>query len=232
MTDEHSTGNELVTEGWDGSNAIAVSFDDDRNAYNALTVLKELDSQHRVGIEEAVVAVRGEDGQVVEKDRVESMFLPSTAGGGLIGLLIGIIGGPLGMLIGAASGVFVGSLFDIHDIDETESALGGISSSVRAGHAALLAVVSEQSPDVVDAAMSELGGSVVRRSVDDVEAELAAVESAARKAKWDATKELVRGRREHDRAAVREKLDELKAKLQGNRESETATAEKDPSRDG
>jgi uncharacterized membrane protein len=227
MTDEHSTRNELVTEGWDGSNAIAVSFDDDRNAYAALTVLKELDSQHRVGIQEAVVAVRGEDGQVVEKDRVESMFLPSTAGGGVIGLLIGIIGGPLGMLIGAASGVFVGSLFDIHDIDETESALGGISSSVRVGHPTLLAVVEEQSPEVVDAAMTELGGTVVRRSVDDVEAELAAVESAARKAKWDATKELVRARREHDKAAVHKKLDELKAKLHRNRESEAVGSGRD-----
>jgi uncharacterized membrane protein len=227
MTEEHSTRNELVTEGWGGANAIAVSFDEDRNAYTALTVLKELDSQHRVGIQEAVVAVRGEDGQVVEKDRVESMFLPSTAGGGLIGLLIGIIGGPLGMLIGAASGVFVGSLFDIHDIDETESALGGISSSVRVGHTALLAVVDEQSTEVVDAAMTELGGKVVRRSVDDVEAELAAVESAARKAKWDATKELVRARREHDKAAVHKKLDELKKKLHGNRESEAAGIERD-----
>jgi uncharacterized membrane protein len=65
-----------------------------------------------VGVREAVV-VRGEDGQVIEKDRIESTFLPGTAGGGLTGLLIGIIGGPLGVLIGGASGLFVGSLFDL-----------------------------------------------------------------------------------------------------------------------
>ena len=68
---------------------LAVSFEDDRNAYNALTLLKELDSQRRVGVQEAVVVVRGEDGRVVEKDMVESIFLPNTAGGGLMGLLIG-----------------------------------------------------------------------------------------------------------------------------------------------
>ena len=67
------------------SSAIAVSFEDDRNAYNALTSLKELDSHKRVGVREAVVVVRGEDGHVVEMDSVESMFLPHTAGGGLIG---------------------------------------------------------------------------------------------------------------------------------------------------
>jgi uncharacterized membrane protein len=129
---------------------------------------------------------------VIEKDRIESMFLPSTAGGGLIGLLIGIIGGPFGMLIGGTAGLFVGSVFDLADIEETDSALGGISSSVRVGHTALLAVVTEQSPEVIDAAISGLGGTVLRRSVADVEAEIAAAEKAERKAKWEARKELLR----------------------------------------
>ena len=39
----------------------------------------------------------GGDGQVVDKDRTGSMFLPSTPGGGLVGLLIGILGGPFGL---------------------------------------------------------------------------------------------------------------------------------------
>jgi uncharacterized membrane protein len=164
MTDQQHTSNDLVTEGFGTYNAIAVSFEDDRNAYNAMALLKELDSQQRVGVREAVV-VWGEDGQVIEKDRIESTFLPGTAGGGLTGLLIGIIGGPLGVLIGGASGLFVGSLFDLYDMDETDSALSQISGSVRPGHAALLAVVSEQSREVVDVAMSNLGGTVVRRSV-------------------------------------------------------------------
>lgn len=219
MTEQHSNNPELVAEGYAAYSVIAVSFEEDRNAYNALTVLKELDSQKRVGVQEAVVVVRGEDGQVVEKDRVESMFLPNTAGGGLIGLLIGIIGGPLGMLIGSASGVFIGSLFDLGDIDDTESALGAISSTVQVGRTSLLAVIDEQTPEVVDAAMSELGGTVLRRPVADVEAELAAAEEAERKAKWEARKELARSHREHDKAAVDAKLDELKAKLSRGQKS-------------
>ena len=62
MTNQHPNHNELLAE--DG---LAVSFEDDRNAYNALTVLKELDSQRRVGVQEAVLVVRGEDGRVVER---------------------------------------------------------------------------------------------------------------------------------------------------------------------
>jgi uncharacterized membrane protein len=183
------------------------------NAYAALNILKELDPLHRIGTQEAAVVVRGGDGEVVEKDRVGSMFLPSTVGGGVVGLLIGIIGGPFGMLIGGASGLFVGSLFDIQDIDETESALSEISRSVRVGRPTLLAVVDEQSPEVIDAAMHTLSGTVLRRAVDDVEAEIAAADKAQRKAKREARVKLLRSRREHDRQAVRRKVEELQRKL-------------------
>jgi uncharacterized membrane protein len=224
MTD--TTGSNTVAEGWDGHNVIAVSFEDDRNAYGALTSLKELDSQERVRVAEAVVVERGQDGQVVEKDRVESTSLPASASGGLIGLLIGVIGGPLGVLVGGTYGLFVGSLFDLSDITEADSALAQISGSAQVGHTALLAVVDERSPEVVDAAMAQIGGTVVRRSVADVEAEIAAAESAERKAKREARKELIRERDQHDKAAVQAKLEELKAKLHHRGQTETDDAER------
>ena len=213
MTNQHPTSNEPTTSIVDGHNVIAVSFDDDREAYHALTLLKELDSQQRVGVQEAVVVVRGEDGQLVEKDGTESAELVGTASGGLIGLLLGIIGGPLGVLIGGATGLMVGSLYDLADYEETDSALGAISSSVQAGRTALLAEVVEGSPDVVDAEMSGVGGTVLRRSVADVEAEIAVAEEAERKAKREARKELMRSRHEHDKATVNAKVEALKSKV-------------------
>jgi uncharacterized membrane protein len=231
MTD--STGsNTAAPEGSDGHNVIAVSFEDDGNAYKALTSLTELDSQHRVRVAEAVVVVRGDDGQIVVKDKVESTSLAGAAGGGLIGLLIGVLGGPLGVLIGGTYGLFVGSLLDISDIEEADSALTAISSSVTLGHTALLAVVDEQSPEVVEAAMSDLDGTVVRRTVADVQAEIAAAESAERKAKREARKELVRERHEHDKTAVQAKLEELKAKLHRGRQTETDDADRAPATTG
>ena len=213
MTNKHVASNQQATKGWSTYNVIAVSFDDDRNAETAMTLLKELDAQERVVIEQAVVVVRRNDGQVVEADRTESTLMLGTASGGVIGLLIGIIGGPLGMLIGGAGGLYAGALFDIHDAGEAESALAGISSSVRVGRTALLAVVTEQSPDAIDTSMSGLGATVLRRSVADVDAEVAAAEKAQRKARLEARKELIRGRQQHDKAAVRAKIAELKDKL-------------------
>src|SRR6476646_44493 len=213
MTNQHPPSNEPTTSIVDGHNVIAVSFADDHEAYHALTLLKELDSQQRVGVQEAVVVVRGEDGQLVEKDGTESAELVGAASGGLIGLLLGIIGGPLGVLIGGATGLMVGSLYDLADYEETDSALGAISSSVKAGRTALLAEVVEGSPDVIDAEMSGVGGTVLRRSVADVEAEIAVAEEAERKAKREARKELMRSRHEHDKATVNAKVDALKSKV-------------------
>ena len=209
---------------WDGHNVIAVSFEDDRAAYKALTSLDELDSQQRVGVRDAVVVVRDEDGQVIVKERIESTFLRATVGGGLIGLLIGVLGGPLGVVVGGISGLIVGSVFDSSAIEDADSALAAISSSVRLGDTALLAVVDEQSAEVVDAAMSDLDGTVVRRPVADVEAEIAAAENAERTAKREARKELIRETHEHDEAAVQAKLEELKAKLNHGRQTETNDA--------
>lgn len=132
MSDTQSDPNALDIKGRGSYSVIAVSFGDDDNAYARLTRLKELDSQHQVGIHEAVVVVHQPDGRIVEKDRMASFAVPNM-GGGVIGVLVGIIGGPLGMLIGGTAGLFVGSFFHIEDADDTDSALSAISSSVRPG---------------------------------------------------------------------------------------------------
>ncbi len=207
---QHNGGGDALASAY---NVISVSFDSDTNAYGALTALKELGSQGRLNVEAAAVVERGDDGKAVIKDRAGDVEFAGTATGGLIGLLIGVLGGPLGVLIGGTYGLMVGSLVDLGEAEDSESVLSQISASVRPGHTALLAQVTEQSPEVVDTAMAELGGSVLRRPVDDVEAEIAAAEEAQRQAKREATKELMRGRKEHSKEQVHAHVEQLKAKL-------------------
>jgi uncharacterized membrane protein len=205
-------------------NVIAVTFEEDANAYAALTLLKELDSQRQLDLEGAAVIVRGDDGHVEVKDEITDGHYAGTASGGLIGLLIGILGGPLGILIGGATGLLIGSLFDLHDTDDTESVLSDISKSVQADHTALLAQVTEQSPEVIDTAVARLGGSVLRRSVDTVEAEIASAEQAQRAAKREARKELRKARHEKRKEEVHAKVEELKAKLHRNKKVAAASS--------
>ena len=198
-------------------NVLVVTFGDDpendRNAYQALTELKQLDSQDQIKIAGAAVVTRDADGRVDIKSDVGDDPLVGTASGGLIGVLIGIIGGPLGMLLGGAYGMLVGSLFDIDDADTTESVLGEISKQVQPARTAVLAQVTEQSPEVIDAAIARLGGEIMRRPVVEVEEEIAAAEEAQRKAKQEARKELHKARVEESKADTHAKVEEMKAKL-------------------
>jgi len=194
-------------------NVVVVSFQDDSNAYEALTTLKQLDSQRQIELSAAAVVARGEDGHVEVKDEVGDVGVEGTATGGVVGLLIGIIGGPLGILIGGATGLLVGSLFDLEDADDTESVLSDISQSVRVGHTSLVAELSEQSPEVINAAMAQLSGSVLRRPVYEVEAEIAAAEDAQRAAKKHARKLLREQKHAKHKKQIHAKVEELKAKV-------------------
>jgi len=194
-------------------NVIAVSFTEDANAYEALTNLKELGDQGQVDLEGAAVVVREDDGKIVVKDEVGDNGYTGTATGGIVGLIIGILGGPLGVLLGGATGVLIGSLFDMDDADDTESVLEDVSRAARVGRPTLMADVSEESPDAIDAAMERLGGTIVRRPLEDVEAEIAALEDAQRAAKKAARKRLHEQRRAETKEKIQAKIAELKAKL-------------------
>jgi uncharacterized membrane protein len=199
------------------NNVLVVTFGDDpendANAYQALTDLKQLDSQGQIKIDGAAVVTRDVDGRVEARSEVGDQPYVGAASGGLIGLLVGILGGPLGVLVGGTYGLLVGSLFDIDDVETTESVLGEISKQVQPSRTAVLAQVTEQSPDVIDAAMARLGGEVMRRPIVDVEEEIAAAEEAQRKAKREARKELREARVAKTKQDAHAKVEELKSKL-------------------
>jgi uncharacterized membrane protein len=217
-------GTRMADNGFTPENVVVVGFSDDSTAFEALTTLKELDSQGQLRLVEGAVVTRGDDGYVDVKDQVGDETLIGTASGGLIGLIVGILGGPLGVLLGGATGVLIGSLFDMDDADETDSVLSEVSRSVKVGHNTLLAQVIEQSPEVMDAAMARLSGTVVRRPVDDVEDEIAAAEEAQREAKKAARKQLREARHKKRRDEVHAKIEELKAKLHLGRKPATTAS--------
>jgi uncharacterized membrane protein len=183
------------------------------NAYEALARLKELDARDDVGVRAAAVVTRAEDGQVTIKDQFGKESSDDTIGGGFLGLLVGVLGGPIGVLVGGATGLLIGSLFDDDDDDHTKSVLSDLSSAIRVGPPGMLAEVSEQDPTAVDAVMAHLDGTVVRRKLSDVELEVAAAQDAQREAKKKAREELREARHKKQKDEVDAKIAELKAKL-------------------
>src|ERR1700759_2048888 len=103
-----SRGADMPDEAFSPDSVIVVSFSDDDRAYEALTRLKELDSQGQVEVVAAAVRGARDEGHGAVKDEVGEPSFAGTAGGGLVGLLIGILGGPLGVLLGGATGLMIG----------------------------------------------------------------------------------------------------------------------------
>jgi uncharacterized membrane protein len=193
-------------------NVIAVSFAENSKAYEGFSNLKELDGGGQISLRGAAVVERDENGQLVTKDQVADRHLAGTTTGGLVGLVVGILGGPFGVLIGGATGLLIGSLFDSEDASDEGSVLAAISNTVSPGKTVVIAELSEQSNDVVDNAMARLGGSVLRRTVEDVEDEIAAADEAQNAAKREARKKLHAERRAQLKEEVQQKVEAMKTR--------------------
>ena len=142
------------------------------------------------------------------------------AGGGLIGMLVGILGGPLGMLLGWGSGALIGGVLDAGRASATNEVLGEFSRALPVDSTAVIAEVVEPSELPLDDVVSKLGGTIVRRPVSEVVAELEAAEAAAEAAQAEARR-VVRERKkaeykealEDRKAAVEKRWEELKGKF-------------------
>jgi uncharacterized membrane protein len=191
---------------------IAASFADRARAREGLERLRNLDSQGQLSIEGLALVTRDEDGRIVENHLTGEPWAGRT-GGGLVGVLIGTLGGPLGMLLGGSAGVLAGALVDARELDQADSALDSFSKWLQVDQAALVAELVERDPAIVDSTMAEIGGRVLRRTLDEVEAEVAAAEKAQRKAEKEAREQLLKARHEMRNYEVHAKVEEMKTKL-------------------
>ena len=193
---------------------IVTTFRDESRAYEALARLKELASEDQIDLHDGAVVDRAQDGTLHLRDDAgnEDDGL-ATLAGGTIGLLIGILAGPPGVLLGGAVGLLAGAIVDADDHDETDSVLEHIARSIGNGQTAVLADVGEGGPGPVDGAMAAIDGRVTRHARKDVEAEIAGAEEAAREARIKARKELRHQRREATVEKVQAKLRELRERL-------------------
>ncbi len=190
-------------------NVIAVTFDEQSKAYQALSTLKGLDREGRIEVKSAAVVERGANGQIHIPEDTDNAIGEGFLGGGLIGMLVGVLGGPLGMLLGLGTGGLIGGIYDVDQADVQDETLAEVGRHIPPGRNALLAEVDEFSDEVVDGAMTALGGVVMRRSADDVLAEIEAAEEAADEAQRQARKKA----RERKKAEMHDKYEDRKAHL-------------------
>jgi uncharacterized membrane protein len=194
-------------------NVVVVRFTEPSKAYQALSVLKELDGSDRIGLESAAVVERTATGELYTPESADNVGLLGTASGSLIGMLIGVLGGPVGVLLGWGTGALMGGAFDIDRAITSDEALTVLGQAIPTGSTAVIASVEEPAVEVIDGEMKKLDGEVTRRPVAEVMAELDAAEDAAEAAAREARRTIRETRKAELHADVQERVGKVKEKL-------------------
>lgn len=147
------------------SDLIAVAYPTKETAEAVRNKLGQLQQQHTIELEDAVVVDRDESGKV-HLHQLQSPAARGAAGGALWGGLIGLLflAPLLGMLVGAAAGGASGALVDLGINDQFMRELG---EKLAPGGAALIVLVRRMTPDKVLPEIQEFGGEVIQTSLDD-----------------------------------------------------------------
>jgi uncharacterized membrane protein len=198
---------------------VVVGFYENAKAYEGFSKLKSLSDQQQLTARSAAVVERDQNGTLQIKDSFEAETGVATAGGGLVGMLLGAIAGPYGMLLGLTGGALAGGKFELDRGDEQDEVLTQLNAAINPGHTVLVAQVNEPTVEVLDKAMGDLGGVVIRKSEADVLTELEAADDAAHAAQAAARKAV----REKKMAETKEKREDriaaLKAKFSRHHEA-------------
>jgi uncharacterized membrane protein len=194
-------------------NVVVVRFTEASKAYQALSVLKELDGSGRIGLESAAVVERTATGELRTPESADNVGLVGTASGSLIGMLIGVLGGPVGVLLGWGTGALMGGAFDVDRAVTSDEALTVLGRAIPTGSTAVIASVEEPAVEVINGEMKKLDGEITRRPVAEVMGELEAAEDAADAAAREARHAIRAKRKAEVNANVEARVGKLKEKL-------------------
>jgi len=194
-------------------NVVSISFADQSKAYQAFTELKNLSAAGAISVDSAAIVVRDKDGAVSFPDGIDEVTGAGFAGGGLIGMLVGVLGGPLGMLLGWGSGALIGGAFDASRATATDEVVAEFSRALPVDSTAVIAEIAEPSEAAVNELVAQLGGTVIRRPVDEVVAELTAAEAAAEAAQAEAHRVMREQKREERKEALEERWESFKSRF-------------------
>jgi uncharacterized membrane protein len=196
---------------------LVVVFNDEAKTYEGSHALKELDSEGSIAIHAQSIIKKNADGTVTV-EQSEDDFPIRTVGGTAIGSLIGLLGGPAGLGVGAVAGFLAGSIGDLHVAGVEAEFVDEVATALLPGKCAVIAEISEEWVTPVDTRMEALGGIVFRTARKTVEHDQRAQDVATLRAEIAQLKAEHATARADRKAKLQAKIDKLNAKLQAKLE--------------
>jgi uncharacterized membrane protein len=191
---------------------LVVVFDNEKKAFEGKSALTKLELEGSIGIFAGAVVVKHADGTVSTKN-IDDFGPVGSLTGTALGSLIGLLGGPAGVAVGAISGLGLGALYDIDTARIGGDFLDEVSANLTPNKVAVIADVEEDWTTPVDTRMEALGGTVFRRALWEVRETADDRESAAMKADLVQFKSEIKQAKAERHAKLQKKIDALEAKI-------------------
>ena len=197
-------------------NIIITTFAVESEAYQALTELRG----HAVGGEYTVsqaMLVKNEDGHFKRLDGFDTGAVThdDTRMGGMLGALLGIAGGPIGMVIMGGYGALVGSVVDWGDAAQSASLMEHVLGCVTEGDTVLISLTEERVENAYDRDLKKFDAESTRFSAAEVAVEIAEAERIQEEMAREAKKQL----REAKKADRKQEIEDRRAKLRAHFDS-------------
>ncbi|MDT2753657.1 DUF456 domain-containing protein [Enterococcus pseudoavium] len=176
---------------------IIMNFDVESKAYEAFSKTKRLHASKVLKGEQMAVVHHSDDGE--HKFEIED-FLDFTGSnksstGGLIGMMVGILGGPIGVLLGWFTGGMIGATQDAKEVRDATGVFEFLVDKIGEGDTALLLIAEEDDNRPLNQLiMMELGGEITRLEYEEVEAEVKKTQEMAKASKEKAVDDSDQGK--------------------------------------
>ncbi|GJE79759.1 DUF1269 domain-containing protein [Methylorubrum thiocyanatum] len=153
------------------SELVVIGFEDPQEADRSLNELSRMQTEHLVDLEDAVVAIRGQDGKLRLKQSVDLIGVGAASGGmwgamwgSLVGLLFlnPLLGLATGAALGAGAGALSGKLADYGINDDFIRSIG---ETLQPNTSALFILLRKAQPEKVLSEISQFRGRVIRSSL-------------------------------------------------------------------
>ena len=190
----------------------AINFPERSKTYEAFSKIKA-DSE-RLGVVSAALVEIDENGRVTVPEGEDARAGLGMGAGSLIGVLVGALGGPIGMLLGLGVGAMTGAADDADRAEAGGLAVATLAGTLAPGTNGILVQTSEPgSTAPLDAVVAEQGGTIVRRPLNEVLAELEAGQIAEEEAARAAREALRERKRQERKENLDQCIEALRAKF-------------------
>jgi len=192
---------------------LVVVFDSENKAYNGVRALTQLEDEGSIVVYGYAVIGKNPDGTTTLKKKDDQGPLGTLAGTSL-GSLIGLLGGPAGLAIGAGTGLVAGGTVDLENARVGEDFIDDVNQALKPNTFALVAEIQEDWTTPVDSRMEAIGGTVYRRALSEVKHQLHDEHVAAMKADHAELKAEQAKASADWKAKLQEKINQLDSKIQ------------------